>query len=62
MRHSALASDVVENSRVTVTGSFELVGEYEWDSFELPDTRADWLVNQVVELSGGGALVDLSRS
>jgi hypothetical protein len=55
------ASDVVAGSRVTVTGALELVGEYEWEAFELTDTRADWLVTDVVDLPGGDSRVGLSH-
>lgn len=61
VQHGGLASDVVESSRVTATGGLELVGGYEWEDFGLVDTRADWLVRQVVELPGGNVLVDLHR-
>jgi hypothetical protein len=56
------ASDLVSRSRVTVTGSLELVGEYEWDAFALSDTRADWTVGRVISLSNDDILVDLVRS
>ena len=42
------ASEVLPNSRVTVTGGLELVGEYEWDAFEIGDARSDWIVTNVV--------------
>lgn len=45
------ASEMASGARVTVTGRLELVGEYEWESFLLPDTRTDWLVTEIVELS-----------
>ncbi|TDO60793.1 hypothetical protein EV651_10765 [Kribbella sp. VKM Ac-2571] len=41
------ARDVPTGSRVTVTGRLEVVGEYEWDAFELGESRADWLVKAV---------------
>jgi hypothetical protein len=62
VQHGALSSAVPDTSRVTVTGAFELVGEYEWEHFGLVDTRADWFVRQVIELTGGDVLVDLHRS
>lgn len=54
------ASDVVSGSRVTATGGLSLVGEYEWDGFELTDTRADWLVTKVVDLPDGDIMVELA--
>jgi hypothetical protein len=60
--HGGRASEVVENSRVTVTGALELVGEYEWENFRLVDTRGDWTVRQVMDLGDGDVWVDLSRS
>jgi hypothetical protein len=35
---------------VTVTGGLELVGEYEWNAFELGATRAVWIVTKVAAL------------
>ncbi|WP_017934283.1 hypothetical protein [Nocardioides sp. Iso805N] len=55
------ASNVPPDSRVTVTGELRLVGEYEWDAFELTDTRADWVVRSVVALARGDIAVDLSH-
>ena len=55
------ASDVVTGSRVTATGGLELVGEYEWDDFELTDTRADWLVTEIVDVPGGDIKVELAH-
>lgn len=55
------ASDVRAGSRVTVTGRLGLVGAYEWDAFELVDTRSDWLVAEVQPLPDGGVSLDLSQ-
>lgn len=55
------ASEVVPGARVTVTGRLELVGEYEWESFLLHDTRTDWLVTEIVELTDGDISVRLAR-
>lgn len=55
------ASEVVPAARVTVTGGLELVGEYEWESFGLRDTRADWLVTKVVALPDGDISVELAH-
>jgi len=54
------ASEVRPDSRVTVTGRLELVGAYEWDAFNLVDTRADWMVMNVVRVPDGDVLVDLA--
>lgn len=55
------ASDVTVGSRVTVTGTLELVGDYERDAFGLSDTRADWLVTDVVDLPDGDIRVALAH-
>lgn len=55
------ASDVVPGSRVTATGELVLVGDYEWESFDLTDTRADWYIVRVVDLPGDDIQVDLER-
>jgi hypothetical protein len=54
------SADVMDGARATVTGPLELVGEYEWAAFGLTDTRADWLVTDVVEFAGGDVQVDLA--
>ncbi|MCA1984736.1 hypothetical protein [Nocardioides nematodiphilus] len=56
------ASTVTPNSRLTATGELVLVGDYEWDAFDLTDTRADWRVMRVVDLARGAVLVELQRS
>ena len=55
------AQDVRPGSRVTVTGELVLVGAYEWESFDLPDTRDDWVVRRVVGLCDGDVGVDPVR-
>jgi hypothetical protein len=55
-------ADVTAGSRVVVTGRLELVGGYEWDAFDLSDTRADWLVKAAkpaIWAGRGDALIDL---
>ena len=44
-------------SRLTVEGSVSVVGEYEWESFHLPDTHADWWIGDVLEGSLGGDIM-----
>ena len=56
------AHDVRPGSRVTVTGELVLVGAYEWEAFDLPDTRGDWAVQRVLGLSDGDVGVDLVRA
>lgn len=55
-------ADVTPDSRVTVTGELELLGEYEWEAFDLIDTRADWRVADVARLPNGDVLVDITRA
>jgi hypothetical protein len=55
------ASDVVPGSRATATGELVLVGDYEWEAFDLTDTRADWYVARAIDLPGGDIQVDLER-
>jgi hypothetical protein len=55
------ASEVASGVRATVTGRLELVGEYEWESFRLDDTRTDWLVTEIVELSRDDIFVRLAH-
>jgi hypothetical protein len=55
------ASDILRDSRVTVTGELVLVGWYEWDGCGLTDTRADWMVAEVVALPHGDISVDLEH-
>jgi hypothetical protein len=45
------ASDISAlGRRVTVTGRFSIVGDYEWDDeFDLEDTRADWQVSAAAD-------------
>jgi len=53
-------SDVVAGSRVTATGHFTLVGGYEWETFALVDTRADWTVRDIRPLPDGAVGLDLT--
>lgn len=56
------AADVTAGSHVVVTGRLELVGGYEWDAFDLSDTRTDWLVSAAkpaIWPSRSDALIDL---
>jgi hypothetical protein len=53
------ARAVVPGASVTVTGKLALVGDYEWDAFQLTDTRDDWLVQAVLARGTGDAMLDL---
>ncbi len=55
------AADVGTGSRLTATGRLALIGEYEWEGFELTDTRADWLVTEVVDLPDGDTKLALTH-
>ena len=56
----AMARDLPVAGRVAVTGKLSVVGQYEWDDFELEDARAEWFVRAVVPLDGGDVMVDLT--
>lgn len=60
MQWQGRAADVVEGARVTVTGELFVGPDYEWEAFELPDTRADWTVPDVTRpVPYGDVWVDL---
>lgn len=59
VQYDGSAHEVVRGSRVTVRGKLFVVGDYEWEAFALRDTRAHWLVGEVVTLGGGDAMIDL---
>ena len=56
------ARDVAAGSMVEVVGRFELVGSYEWDAFDLEESRADWLVHEVVVADDDGVMLNLTAS
>lgn len=58
---SGHASEVPMGSYITVSGELVLVGDYEWDDFELTDTRRDWRVKQVANLCDADVLVELEH-
>lgn len=39
----------IAGSRLTIEGPVAVVGDYEWEAFDLSDTRADWWIRDVVE-------------
>lgn len=53
------ASQVPAGSRVTVTGRLELVGEYEWDAFQIEESRAEWLVKALAPAGDDDVMLDL---
>ena len=61
VRFDGWAHDLALDSRVAVRGKLSAVGGYEWDAFQLTESRADWRVGDVVVLDGGGAMIDLDR-
>lgn len=54
------ARDLAVGSRVMAIGHLELVGAYEWDAFELVESRADWLVKAVADANDGDVMLDLA--
>lgn len=56
------AHQVSTGSRVTVTGRASIVGDYEWEAFELTDSRADWVINDVAHGEHGDTMVALATS
>lgn len=50
---------IAPGARVTVEGPMVVVGDYEWDGFDLTDTRADWRVRSVVLQTDGDLMLDL---
>jgi hypothetical protein len=46
-------------SRVMVTGKLTLVGDYEWEAFELADTRDAWHVRATAVAASGDEMLDL---
>jgi hypothetical protein len=56
------ASALELGDRVTVRGEVSVVADYEWDAFELPDTRRQWSVEDVRNLDAGEYLLLLRPS
>jgi hypothetical protein len=59
VRFDSWGRDLHAGSRVAVRGQLSLVADYEWDAFQLIDSRADWRVRDVVVLDAGCAMLDL---
>jgi hypothetical protein len=51
--------DIQLGSRVTAEGPLFVVGAYEWDDFQLTESRADWLVRAAVRADRGDTMLDL---
>lgn len=51
--------DIQPGDRVTVDGLLFIVGAYEWDDFQLTESRADWLVRSMVRADRGDTMLDL---
>lgn len=54
------ARDVVEGSRVSVTGRAEIIGAYEWEAFGLTDVRADWTVTRISDADDEGVMLEVA--
>ena len=61
VRFDGSARDVLAGSRVVVRGQLSLVADYEWEAFQLAESRADWRVRDVVALDTGDVMVDLDH-
>lgn len=54
---AAAARDLQRDAPLTVRGEISLVADYEWDAFELVDTRRSWSVEEVQHLGSGDYLL-----
>jgi hypothetical protein len=54
---AAAATDLQRDAQLTVRGEISLVADYEWDAFELVDTRRSWSVEEVQHLGSGDYLL-----
>lgn len=55
----AWARDVTHGSRLSVRGELFVIPYYEWDDFELVDTRGTWTVRETSRLTDGDILLRL---
>jgi hypothetical protein len=53
------ASDIGTGSTLTVAGEVSLIADYEWDAFELVDTRRSWVIEEVHHIEIGDYLLQL---
>jgi hypothetical protein len=56
---SGRALDLPPSAHVIATGPLSIVALYEWDDFQLPDARADWLVRSITGAGQGDFMLDL---
>jgi hypothetical protein len=54
------AQDVRIGAHVAVQGELFVIGEYEWESFPLVDTRGDWMITDTINQPDGDFLVLLT--
>ncbi|GAA3130762.1 hypothetical protein JOF29_007512 [Kribbella aluminosa] len=53
------ARDIEPGSRLILSGELVVIGEYEWEAFDLVDTRAPWSVEETRRVSNGDYLLRL---
>jgi len=51
--------DPSEGSSEPSPAPLSIVGAYEWDDFQLTESRADWLVRATVRTDRGDTMLDL---
>ena len=56
---SGWARDFPPSAHITAIGRWSVVAPYEWDDFQLPDVRTDWLVRSIVDAGCGDLMLDL---
>lgn len=56
------ARDVATGSRVFASGRLEIIADYEFDGFQLTESRTNWLVNNIEPLGNGDLMIDLAPS
>ncbi|MFF0380284.1 hypothetical protein [Actinoplanes missouriensis] len=49
-------------SRVFASGRLEIIADYEFDGFQLTESRTNWLVNNIEPLGNGDLMIDLAPS
>jgi len=47
---------------LTLRGQLDMIAEYEWEGFDLPGHRRDWLVRQVLGPFGSHYMLDLAEA
>jgi hypothetical protein len=51
------ASTLEVGARATVCGEVDLIAQYEWDAFDLAETRRRWSIEDVRRLDAGDYLL-----